>query len=57
MTMSLRDSFLAAIVLSVLMFWGAGCIPVDDLGGYWDKGIIDVIGQSKGGLRNEGDGP
>jgi len=23
------------------MFWGAGCIPVDDLAGYWDKGIID----------------
>ena len=39
--MSSRNSFLAAIVLSLLMFWGAGCIPVDDLGGYWDKGIID----------------
>lgn len=39
--MSSRDSFLAAIVLAVLMFWGAGCIPVDDLAGYWDKGIID----------------
>jgi hypothetical protein len=39
--MSSRDSFLAAIVLSVLIFWSAGCIPVDDLGGYWDKGVID----------------
>lgn len=39
--MSSRDSFLAAIVLAVLMFWGAGCIPVDDLAGYWDKGTID----------------
>lgn len=36
-----RDSFLVAIVLSILMFWGIGCIPVDDLGGYWDNAVID----------------
>lgn len=51
-------SFLhASVVAALLLFLGMGCIPVDDLAGYWDKGIIDVISQYKGGLRNEGNDP
>lgn len=36
-----RHFVLAAIVLTGLMFWTVGCIPVDDLAGYWEKGIVD----------------
>jgi len=51
-------SFLhASVVAALFLFSAIGCIPVDDLAGYWDKGIIDVISQSEGGLRNEGNGP
>ncbi len=52
-----KDLRLPWIISTILAFLATGCIPIDDLAGYWDKGIIDVIGQYKGGLRNEGDGP
>lgn len=29
------------ILFSLVLFYLFGCIPVDDLGEYWDKGIID----------------
>ena len=39
--MSAKYFGLSAIVLISLMFLAVGCIPVDDLAGYWDKGVID----------------
>jgi len=38
---NLRNLLLCVIVSSTLVFFGIGCIPIDDLAGYWDKGIID----------------
>lgn len=37
----MRKLLLASLLSVALLFSSKGCIPVEDLGGYWEKGIID----------------
>jgi len=36
-----RNLLLCAAATTILLFSAIGCIPIDDLAGYWDKGVID----------------
>ena len=38
---TVRRLLLASLFFIALLFLGKGCIPVEDLGEYWEKGIVD----------------